>query len=299
MTDLTCIQCGKSYKSMIDTSDTIPIMIDFSDSVFTEDLYSSSKKTEYNLPSRSFHFKGMLRALYYKVIRPFSGSKINFSYIKNFINQNNQESINVLIIGGGTKGHGIDQILSLEKANIVSVDVYPSNYVDIICDGSNLPFPDKYFDVVITQSVIEHVLTPHKLVNEIHRVLNNNGIVYAETSFVQQIHEGAYDFSRYSLSGHRWLFKHFDEIKSGCISGPGFALNWAIKYFMLGVTRSEAIAKLSSLLFFWLNWFDLIIPHKYKKLGAAEVYFLGEKSNTNIDQYDIINYFDKSYNEQN
>ncbi len=49
---------------------------------------------------------------------------------------------------------------------------------------------------------------------EIHRVLKDDGIVYADTPFMQQVHEGAYDFTRFTLSGHRWLFKNFALLDS-------------------------------------------------------------------------------------
>ena len=38
-----------------------------------------------------------------------------------------------------------------------------------------------------------------------------SGIVYAETPFMQQVHEGAYDFTRYTVLGHRYLFKKFKQ----------------------------------------------------------------------------------------
>ena len=38
---------------------------------------------------------------------------------------------------------------------------------------------------------------------------------------MQQVHERAYDFSRFTQSGHRWLFKRFSEINAGPIGGAG------------------------------------------------------------------------------
>ena len=51
------------------------------------------------------------------------------------------------------------------------------------------------------------------------RVLKNNGLVYSEIPFMQQIHMGKNDFVRYTASGHRFLFKKFEKIKIGT-SGP-------------------------------------------------------------------------------
>ena len=74
-------------------------------------------------------------------------------------------------------------------------------------------------DAVICQAVLEHVLEPASAVSEIHRVLRRDGLVYAETPFMQQVHERAYDFSRFTQSGHRWLFRRFSEISAGPIGG--------------------------------------------------------------------------------
>ena len=50
---------------------------------------------------------------------------------------------------------------------------------------------------------------------EIYRVLKSDGIVYIETPFMQQVHGGKYDFTRFTYLGHRRLFARFQEIESG------------------------------------------------------------------------------------
>ena len=90
-----------------------------------------------------------------------------------------------------------------------------------IADAHNIPIVNEYFDCVIIQAVLEHVLRPNQVVNEIFRVLKANGIVYSETPFLQQVHEGPYDFTRFTESGHRYLFKNFELIKSGASDGAG------------------------------------------------------------------------------
>ena len=59
------------------------------------------------------------------------------------------------------------------------------------------------------------MVEPEKVVAEIYRVLKENGIVYAETPFMQQVHEGAYDFTRYTVLGHRYLFRQFHALSIG------------------------------------------------------------------------------------
>ena len=43
-------------------------------------------------------------------------------------------------------------------------------------DDDNIPFPDKYFDLIISDQVFEHVLHQRKAFNEIYRVLKNGGV---------------------------------------------------------------------------------------------------------------------------
>ena len=64
-------------------------------------------------------------------------------------------------------------------------------------------------------------------------MLKGRGVVYAETPFMQQVHMGPYDFTRFTHSGHRRLFRRFEEVESGAVCGPGMALAWAYQYFLL------------------------------------------------------------------
>lgn len=64
------------------------------------------------------------------------------------------------------------------------------------------------------------------------RVLKPHGMLYAETPFMQQVHERAYDFTRFTANGHRWLFRRFEQIDAGVNrgSGAGPALAWSVRY---------------------------------------------------------------------
>jgi len=56
-----------------------------------------------------------------------------------------------------------------------------SNYINEY-DGSNIPFQDNFFDAIICDTVIEHVLDPGLFLKEMHRVLKPNGLVYITTA---------------------------------------------------------------------------------------------------------------------
>lgn len=141
----------------------------------------------------------------------------------------------VLIVGGGTRGSGMEQIYNAAehcKINLFSIDVYPSSEVHCIADAHCLPFPDSYFDCVIIQAVLEHVISPHQVVSEIHRVLSENSIVYSEVPFIQSVHEGPFDFTRFTHSGHQLLFKDFRIISTGVHHGPTQSLLFIFSHYM-------------------------------------------------------------------
>jgi ubiquinone/menaquinone biosynthesis C-methylase UbiE len=175
-------------------------------------------------------------------------SKKNFEFIFR-----SKKKLNVLIIGSGTLGSGIESFYN--KHNFFGIDIYDSLYVDLICDAHNLPIKSNIFDVVVIQAVLEHVLEPKKVVNEIYRVLKVNGLVYAETPFMQQVHEGKYDFTRWTLNGHNFLFKDFKLLKFGAIGGPFLSLAWSLKYALWSIFRNKILSTIIALPFYIISKF--------------------------------------------
>jgi len=197
----------------------------------------------------------------------------------------------VLVIGGGERGAGTEPLYGAPDVTVIGTDVYGSNDVSVIADGHALPFADASFDAVWIQAVLEHVLEPTRVVSEIARVLKPGGIVYAETPFMQQVHEGPYDFTRFTRSGHRWLFRGFDEIRAGNVGGPGTSLIWSIRYLVRSLTRSNKLATGVALAFFWLRFMDRLADPAYASDAANGVFFLGRKNATPLAPRDMIAYY--------
>jgi SAM-dependent methyltransferase len=266
-----------------------PIMIDFDKGVFKKDNFSSSASSLSSFIERnSYHgFLGALR----NVVNPLQAASVE--NIKQFVDLllSTQAHPQVLVVGGGIVGPTMDDFYNDPRISVVSFDVYSSPHVQFIADGHNIPLPDRTFDAVIVQAVLEHVLDPAKVVSEMYRVLKDNGIVYAETPFLQHVHEGAYDFTRYTESGHRYLFKNFELIKSGVIAGAGTQLLWSIDNFFRGLFRSKQLGKVIKLSFFWLQYFDKLIPDSYNVDAASSVFFMGRKVNSQISPKDILTHY--------
>lgn len=190
----------------------------------------------------------------------------------------------VLVVGGGAQRPQLDAALSPDGAMaIVYSDIDVMANVDLYCDAHDLPFVDCTFDAVVTTAVLEHVLYPERVAAELARVVKPDGRIYSELPFMQQVHEGAYDFTRYTLSGHRRLLNQFREIEAGMVAGPGTALAWSIEYFVLSFVTARRIANAVKALVrsgtFWLKWIDRYLASRPAAMdGASCTYFYGERA---------------------
>jgi len=198
----------------------------------------------------------------------------------------------ILEVGGGTPGPGSDLLRAAPGTDFISFDVYASPHVDFLADAHEIPLADGSVDAVWIQAVLEHVIDPRRAVEEIRRVLRDGGLVYAETPFMQQVHEGAFDFTRFTHSGHRWLFRDFSEVASGEIAGAGSVLHWSIRYFFRTLTGSDTLARIAALPFFWLRFFDARGPRRKRLDAASAFYFLGRKSPRSVSERELIAYYD-------
>lgn len=189
----------------------------------------------------------------------------------------------VLVIGCGDGTAGYGEMAAVEGAEWLETDVSLAGRARVVCDASDLPFEDGQFDLVICIAVLEHVLEPQRCVDEVHRVLRDDGLVYATTPFMQQVHMGEYDFTRYTRSGHRWLFRCFEEVDSGIATGPASVFVWTVEYFVMSWLSSVAARRvtkgLTRLLLGWLTLLDRPLARRAAANDAAGgFYFIGRRA---------------------
>jgi len=295
---LDMLRCPKSGRALeVDNSkligegteyeivDDFPVLINFEKSVLKrEDVKSLSSVTERRSYSGPMKFAKRL------ISSPNAITAGNVEHILNLLLEG-KDKARLLVVGGGSMGQGMAPFYSDSRIELVSFDIYASPWVQFLADAHDIPLSDKSFDAVVIQAVLEHVLLPDRVVSEMHRVLKDDGIVYSETPFLQHVHEGAYDFTRYTESGHRYLFRKFELIKSGTSAGAGTQLLWSIDNFVRGISRSRNVGKAVKLLFFWLRHCDRLIPEPYNIDAASGVYFLGRKQDSEISVDEIITYY--------
>jgi len=151
---------------------------------------------------------------------------------------NQRASVVQKIICGGMKCSGLDILdlgsgeggtsaLFAESNNVISIDLslvrlrrqqeFSSNCALINGRAEILPFRDSCFDLVILQDVIEHIAEPVLFVNELSRVLRNDGSIYLSTpnrnslfNIVSDPHWGIpllALFNRYGIK--KYFLRHF------------------------------------------------------------------------------------------
>ncbi len=278
-------QCRAVYPII----NNIPILINEENSIFTINDFKNYKSTFFNYSPNIF---SKLKRSFLPTITYNNISKQNYDMLLKQLRNNPNNNKKILVIGGSIDGKGFS---GLKKSNfeIIETDVSFGPNTKIICDAHDIPFTSNYFDCVICQAVLEHVLDPYRVVDEIFRVLKMQGIVYVETPFMQQVHGRQYDFTRFSLLGHRRLFRRFEVISDGLLIGTGSALAWSIKYFFHSLFKNKKLRKLmeniAQLLFFWFKYFDIVTNNNESALdGASAYFFMGKKSNLIISDSELI-----------
>jgi SAM-dependent methyltransferase/uncharacterized protein YbaR (Trm112 family) len=223
------------------------------------------------------------------------GSRENFEMLAQLLRHQASDSPRkrVLIVGAGSGGEGSEVILEDPHFECVETDVALGPRTQVVCDAHDLPFAAGAFDAVVCQAVLEHVLDPMRVADEIHRVLRPHGLAYSEVPFMQQVHGGAYDLTRFSLVGHRRLYRCFDEIRSGVQGGPGMALGWSIWYLLRTIAltrRGRGIAFLfARVMFWWLKHLDRWLGDRPSAVDAASgTFFLGRRRDVPISDQAIL-----------
>jgi ubiquinone/menaquinone biosynthesis C-methylase UbiE len=270
-----CSDCNDSMKLSYNKK---PILISKNNILFDKNVFL-------NLPNS--------RSRYMPKVFNFFSPSINFSFKRelNYIKDKFAVSESkILIIGAGdTKKKFVE---FFDNSNVFATDVDVHADVDFFSDIHNIPLLDCSVDIIICTAVLEHVISPQQSVEEIYRVLKYGGVVYSEIPFLQSVHEGAYDFTRFTMTGHISLFRKFKIISHGSTAGIFTSLYWIVEYiFILPFSGSISIkmVKLCSRIFFgWIKYFDFL-TQKRSIDSASCTYVTAEKINEQLTDVDIIN----------
>jgi SAM-dependent methyltransferase len=199
----------------------------------------------------------------------------------------------VLVLGGQIPGEGFEPLLEATDVELVETYVGIGPRTRIVCDAQRLPFSDGAFDAVTVQALLDLIPEPDAVAAEVHRVLAPGGLVYSEIGFMQQYHEGDYDYVRYTPLGHRRLWRAFDTIALGAQCGPGMAVAWALRAYLIAWMRRkagrDAMSVLARLAFWWLPLTDrALLRRTWAVEGASGTFFLGARRTEPLDDRAVL-----------
>ena len=78
---------------------------------------------------------------------------------------------------------------------------HKNSIVDFFYDGLNIPFTNESFDSVVCFEVLEHVNDPKAILDEVNRVIKDDGSLLISVPFLFGEHEEPYDFQRFTSFG--------------------------------------------------------------------------------------------------
>ena len=112
----------------------------------------------------------MIDEIKYFLIKKYADhndAKVIKSALNELLSKLSADSIGLNIGAGKTK---ID-------SRIKNLEIEPGDGIDYVGSVEKIPCNSDYFDLVITQEVLEHVASPFLAIKEIHRVLKKEGML--------------------------------------------------------------------------------------------------------------------------
>jgi SAM-dependent methyltransferase len=281
---LICQQCLCRYPVI----EGIPVLIDEDDSIFRIAQFEKKEAT-------FFARESGIREVIISALPEKSenrAAKKNYALLSQLLRERNDHPL-VLVLGGSILGAGMEEFRAEKGIRFIDTDVAFGPLTKVIADAHSIPLGDGSVDAVVAQAVLEHVAEPERCVSEIHRVLRQGGLLYAETPFLEPAHSTPYDFHRFTFIGYRRLFRKFSMLRMGPIGGPAQALAHQWESTLLCFARSRVFrglilifARMSG---FWLKYLDRFLNRNPQALHCAfGLYFLGRKLEKALSTSEVI-----------
>lgn len=102
------------------------------------------------------------------------------------------------------------------KSRVLTADIDQNSGADFIvdiCENNADKISSGLFDIVVCTEVLEHTLNPFLAIEEIFRILKQDGVLLMSTPFDFRIHGPLPDCWRFTEHGIRALLKEFDQIE--------------------------------------------------------------------------------------
>ena len=156
-----------------------------------------------------------------ELIEIIKKTKINNYYLKKRVDFRDrildeiEPNDHVLDIGMAMR----DKHKDIISAKLETLDVNDfGSYPDIICDiCSNIDGLEKKYDKIICLAILEHVYNPFKGIENLIKMLKNNGSIYGFVPYLYNYHApqdlNFQDYFRFSKDSLSYLFKDFNYVE--------------------------------------------------------------------------------------
>ena len=136
------------------------------------------------------------------------------------------------------------------------VNLDMSTHPNIFADVTRVPVLSQSVDSIVCTEVLEHLPNPQACVDEIHRLLRKDGLVFASTPFFYPVHADPYDFQRFTEDGLRHLFRDFKSVEVYRMGGYAGVLGLIVELGIQGLSEDRFVSRI----FRWImKWFSRLL----------------------------------------
>ncbi|MFC1881662.1 methyltransferase domain-containing protein [Thermodesulfobacteriota bacterium] len=206
--------------------------------------------------------------IYYLLISLFSPVKLSLAYRQTCGQLLAQYTDEHIILNVGSGPHNF-----CGRKDIINIDIYAFDKVDIIADATHLPIEADSVDFVVATALLEHVEHPEKAIGEMYRILRPGGSFLCYMPFIVPFHEAPNDFFRWTAQGCQKAFNNFSNVRIDIGVGPTGGMLWVFQEWF-ATAFSFGIRKLHDILFILImvvtspmKFFDVIL----EKFPTAEI----------------------------
>lgn len=225
---------------------------------------------EDNLDQIKYRLKGILGKYYYRIGVDVIAPTYPFNYSKEIRRRIEPSQKIVVDIGSGA---------SRIDPDIICMDLFDYENVDVICDATAIPFRDGTIDAFVSRSMLEHVPEPQRVVNEIKRCTKIGGHSMHLIPFMMPFHASPYDFQRYTHKGALQLFDGWECEAQFAPFGPVTLLMQSTieclsAMFSFGSERMKTLLFLGlCLVLFPIKFLDAPFVRRTRLIGIAPSIF--------------------------
>jgi len=120
------------------------------------------------------------------------------------------------------------------RSNVIYTEISDLPTTDVICFGENLPFKENSFDGVVCLAVLEHVVNPQIVFDELVRVTKPGGSIIIDWPFLQPYHGHPFHFYNATSQGVLQLARNNPATIKAEISVPDWlhpvhSLQWILR----------------------------------------------------------------------